>query len=274
MFTILVQKAQSFIDPALSPISAEKRPAKSTLFRSQFRLPDFESPLAEITAELNIPILGKSKNQDQEPGQGNIYAGKLHLSENFLCFSTQASSFQQSASTQTSTVFTGPTHGAGPAGNGFTLPLCAIRKVQRLHSQNALVALSITTWNGLTSSTGEHSTSSHVQRFTLQLAGSQQACDQFCDGLKKGLRNGISQVESLKIVVRDCYSEYMLSGKTLASKDGELVPEIQREPPDTGLGMIHRYPGDPRKLRDRSKLRLWADYLQGLSGLLDLSRRD
>lgn len=33
-------------------------------------------------------------------------------------------------------------------------------------------------------------------------------------------------------------------------------------PPDAGLGMIFRYPGDPKKLRDRAKMRLWAEYLR------------
>lgn len=51
-----------------------------------------------------------------------------------MCFSTQPTSFLQSASTGTSTGFTGQTHGAGPGGNGFTLPLCAIRRVERLNS--------------------------------------------------------------------------------------------------------------------------------------------
>lgn len=33
-------------------------------------------------------------------------------------------------------------------------------------------------------------------------------------------------------------------------------------PPDAGLGMLFRYPGDPKKLRDRAKMRLWAEFLR------------
>lgn len=33
-------------------------------------------------------------------------------------------------------------------------------------------------------------------------------------------------------------------------------------PPDAGLGMLFRYPGDAKKLRDRAKMRLWAEYLR------------
>ena len=49
-----------------------------------------------------------------------------------------------------------------------------------------------------------------------------------------------------------CYSEYLLR------------PEDRKNdsPPDAGLGMLFRYPGDPKKLRDRAKMRLWAEYLR------------
>lgn len=264
----LVQKAQSLIDPSLSPISgsADKRSSKAGLFRHQFRLPDTETPLHEITAELTVPLPYKSSSDNSEKSngcfQGNVYAGKLHLSDNFLCFSTQATSFHSSASLQASSTFTGLTHGAGPAGNGFTLPLCAIRKVERLPTQNALCALAITTWNGNTAGAKEQNYRNDTRRFTLQLAGSRQACDRFCDGLKKGLRSGIKQVENLRIVVGDCYSEYLLSGAEPKSKDATTT-DVKREPPEAGLGMIFKYPGDPRKLRDRSKMRLWGEYFRG-----------
>lgn len=50
----------------------------------------------------------------------------------------------------------------------------------------------------------------------------------------------------------ECYSEYLLR------------PEDKKNanPPDAGLGMLFRYPGDPKKLRDRAKMRLWAEYLR------------
>jgi hypothetical protein len=58
----------------------------------------------------------------------------------------------------------------------------------------------------------------------------------------------------MKKVVSECYSEYLLQGD--GKKNGD--------PPDAGLGMqvAFRYPGDAKKLRDRSKMRLWAEYLR------------
>lgn len=274
MFTInsLVQKAQSLIDPIASLNSKfhDAPPSKAALFRLQFRLPDSQTPLHEITAELSLspPQSAKAsaqalKDKQRLQERGSIYVGKLHLSECFLCFSTQPTTFLPSSSTQASTAFTGQTQGAGPAGNGFTLPLCAIRRVERLHTPNSLFALAITTWNGFTALSGKQGNPSDAQRFTLQLAGSRQGSERFCDGLKRGLRNGVKEVENLKAVIGECYSEYLLSGDNKAQRESAMEASGLKEPPDAGLGMVFRYPGDAKKLREQSKMRLWREYLKG-----------
>ncbi|PYI33252.1 TBC-domain-containing protein [Aspergillus indologenus CBS 114.80] len=262
-WTSFVQKAQSFIDPANFTLptltSSDRNPSKASLFRQQFRLPDSQNPLQEITAELILPIPHTSgdgpRNLDHA---GNRYAGRLHLSERFLCFSTQATSFHPSASLTASTHWAGQTNGTGPSGNGFTIPLCCIRRVERLNSLSHIFSLALTTWNG---ALGKQQPPGFIpQRFTIQLAGSRQACERFCDGLKKGLREGMKEIENLRIVVNDCYSEYLLSGAKGKAQDGDASDV--RQPPDAGLGMIFRYPGDARKLRDRSKMRLWGEYFR------------
>jgi hypothetical protein len=151
--TSFVQRAQSLIDPtqALNLSPSDRNPAKATLFRHQFRLPDSQNPLQEITAELTIsPPVAYTPNatqgeKDRDRDRGYHYVGKLHLSESYLCFSTQPTSFLPTATTSTSSGFTGQTHGAGPGGNGFTLPLCAIRRVERLQSQSYQVSLKTST---------------------------------------------------------------------------------------------------------------------------------
>ena len=266
----LVQKAQNLIDQNVaSPTkSSDTKPSKAQLFRLQFRLPDSQNPLHEITAELSLAQTSRSArngNADNPDlfGRGSNYAGKLHLSESFLCFSTQPTSFLPHASLQSSSAFTGQTNGAGPAGNGFSLPLCAIRRVERLNTPNALFALALTTWNGFTALSGRQGHSSDAQKFTMHLAGSRQSCEKFCDGLKRGLREGIKDVENLKTVTGLCYSEYMLSIPSKSEK-GEVKPtSLDREPPDAGLGMLFKYPGDAKRMRDKSKMRLWGDYFKG-----------
>ncbi|KAI4175367.1 MAG: hypothetical protein LQ343_001742 [Gyalolechia ehrenbergii] len=264
----LVQKAQSLIDPNASPTTkaSDLHPSRAALFRLQFRLPDSQSPLHEITAEFSFASASAARSQAQGDDERSsshdrspAYVGKLHLSESYLCFTTQQTSFHPTASLQASTAFNGQTHGSGPAGNGFTLPLAAIRRVERLQTQNSLFALSITTSNGFIVQTG-NSGSNPVQKFTVQLAGSRQACERFCDILKRGLREATKNAGSLKAIVTQCYSEYLLSEK--GPKSQEKPDTISRGPPDVGLGLLFRYPGDAKKTRDKSKMRLWAEYLR------------
>ncbi|TPX10666.1 uncharacterized protein E0L32_008400 [Thyridium curvatum] len=261
-FSSFVQKAQQLLDPTqgLNLTNSDKNPSKASLFQNQFRLPSSQHPLYEITAELTIPPSNATQG-DKDRDRGYHYAGKLHLSEAYMCFSTTPSSFLASASTSTSSAFTGQTHGGGPSGNGFTFPLSSIRRVERLHTQNFQFSLAITTWNGIAQDSGKDKNKdaskdqkpTREQRITIELAGTRPACERFCDGLKKGLRAGVGNVAKLKAVTAECYSEYLLR------------PEDQKNnanPPDAGLGMVFRYPGDPKKLRDRAKMRLWAEYLR------------
>jgi len=122
-----------------------------------------------------------------------------------------------------------------------------------------MFALAITTWNGIPDVKGKPPSG---QKLTIQLAGSRPLCERFCDGLKKGLREGVKEVENLRTVVRDCYTEYLLSTDGDEKKSGGDEAKTEREHPDTGLGLIFRYPGNARKLRDATKIRLWKEYLR------------
>lgn len=273
MFSSLVQKAHSFIDSnealrdAFST-TTDRSTSKSVLFRHQFRLPDSQNPVDEISAQLilhtpKVTIKNGSGEKEVPQRLSAHYEGRLHLSEGFLCFSTKPSSFHPSSSLSASSIFTGQTHGSGPVGNGFTLPLCTIRRVERLNSNTLQFALSMTTWNGSSETSGTTAEAKLPPRkFTLDLVGSRQACERFCDGLKKGLRQGTKGVSNLRAVSQECYSEYLLATEgTKDTKTQEKDGKKDRTPPDVGLGTIFRYPGDARKLRDKSKMRLWREYL-------------
>lgn len=266
MFSLssLVQKAQALIDPAVPTSSIGDQSARAALFRQQFRLPDSQSPLQDILVELILPAANPAGAHREGPGRGNRYAGRLHLSEGFLCFSTQTTSFLPSAN---GPIGTEPAHGAGPTGNGFTWPLCVFRRVERLHSQNNMFTLGLTPWNGRdhtkSAGGGELGDGGRARRLTVRLAGSRQACERFCDGLKKGLRERVRDLDKMREVVAQCYSEYLMS--TTADRVAQASAQEARksEPPDAGLGMLFRYPGDAKKLRDRSKMRLWSEYFRG-----------
>ncbi|EPE02756.1 gtpase-activating protein gyp2 [Ophiostoma piceae UAMH 11346] len=285
MLSGFVQRAQQLLDPGaaantgtgsgssgapagflagLTSDSTKKNPSKASLFQAQFRLPASQHPLHEITAELTLPPSDKDVvGLVAAPSSNNAafrYAGRLHLSESYLCFSTAPSSFISSASQATASAFTGQTHGEGPSGKGFIFPLCAIRRVERLHTQTTQFCLSLTSWNGMLyegatpPKAGDDSkTHPREQRIIVELAGSRQACERFCDGLKKNLRTAVGHIAKMRKVAGECYSEYLLR------------PEERKTSmslPDAGLGIIFRYPGDAKKLRDRAKMRLWAEYLR------------
>ena len=264
MLSTFVQKAQSLIEQ--SPLSqiADSRPSKAVLFRDQFRLPASQNPLAEVTAELFLPLPHSSASAptsgEKSRDSGNRYLGELHLSESFLCFSTLRTSFLSTASYTSSTSYTGPTQGAGPGGLGFTLPLCSIRRVERLNSHHDKFSLALTTFEAVPRQPMEKAINTPPSRkIVITLDGSRGSCERFCDGLKKGLREGMKEVEILKTVAKTCYSEYFLDPSRIKAKEeGVKGPD----PPDAGLGMVFRYPGDARKLRDRSKMRLWGEYMR------------
>lgn len=233
MLTSLLAKASSLLsEPPTPPPSS--RPTKTVLFRTHFRLPDTQSPLQEITCELTLP-------------SGEHYTGKLYLSESFLCFSPNPPTATSAA--------------AATAGVGFTLPLCAVRRVERLHSRSYMFALAITTWHGVGAGGG----GGKEERITLQFVGMRNACEAFCDRLKKGLRAQMAEVRNLRTLVESCYSEFLLGeGRGGGGGEEEGGKRRERPVPDAGLGLLFKYPGDARKLRDKSKMRLWAEYLRGV----------
>ncbi|KAK9475960.1 rab-GTPase-TBC domain-containing protein [Lipomyces japonicus] len=162
-----------------------------------------------------------------------IYAsGKLILSEAYLVFDA-----------------------VDPKTCTFVVPLVAIRRVERIASKTYLFALMIQTLHGL--------------KFNLQFVGLRSQIEQFCDRLKQNLRANVSDMKLLKKFLTTLYSEYMLSDKSASiSPDGTKRDSI----PEGGLGQLFQYPGDPRKLRDKSKLRLWAEYLRNNGRNLSLVR--
>lgn len=116
----------------------------------------------------------------------------------------------------------------------FIIPLFAIKKVERSSSEAGWFAITITTW--------------HKTKITVSFTGLQAQIEHFCDVFKKGLKEQQSNLKVLRPFLRGCYSEYMLD------------PEKNEIPP-SGMGSQFDFPGNVRKLKDKSKLRLWRDYM-------------
>lgn len=204
------------------------------LFRRDFRLPPSESLMDQCQAEVSIipaetsgQFTGdNSLSSKNLPNDAIFYTGKILLSESFLIF-VSAADPQES----------GP---AVPVGRncGFVLSLVTISKVERLPSNSMIFALSIHLYHGVT--------------IVIQFVGLRSRCEHFCNLLKDNLKSNLPLIKASKGFLSTFYSEYLVSR---LGGIGDLA-----EPP-AGLGKVFGYPGDPKKLRDKSKLRLWYEYI-------------
>ncbi|KAG0002471.1 hypothetical protein BGZ80_007136 [Entomortierella chlamydospora] len=118
----------------------------------------------------------------------------------------------------------------------LALPLYTIRRVERMNPRSAMYALNILTW--------------HQMRVVLRLNGPRTQCEKFCGTLKTNLRLQVKAMRSLKTFLATCFSEALLADR----------PDIAGK--DSGLGWIFEFPGDPKKLKNKSKTKLWLQYFK------------
>ncbi|KNZ72436.1 TBC domain-containing protein [Termitomyces sp. J132] len=234
----------------------------STALRTQFKEPTREQ-LTEIFFSLpSSESLGKiDKSNDQQVEKMDIntvlslsvqgiedsYAGKLYLIAPYLAFASLDRKSMR-----------------------FTIPLSTIRRVERLNARAGIYALSLSTWHG--------------HKIIVQLTSLRTTADLFCsllrDALKIELQRG--QMKLVKPFVKTCYSEALVSDSSSVAdnerEDGSLISEEKENaaPREStyhgGLGLRFKFPGDPKKLREASKIKLWATYLRSHGRNLTLLR--
>ncbi|KAI0369748.1 TBC-domain-containing protein, partial [Pilatotrama ljubarskyi] len=187
----------------------------------------------EINAVLSLGVQGEEDS----------YAGKLYLFPPYLAF---ASLDRKSVK--------------------FTIPLCTIRRVERLNARAGIYALSLSLWHGM--------------KIVIQLTSLRPTADLFCsllrDALKVELQKG--KMKAVKPFVKTCYSELLVANasapenadekegggasKGAASEDGGPSSPAADSMYLGGLGLKFKFPGDPKKLREASKTKLWTNYLR------------
>ncbi|KAF9019049.1 TBC-domain-containing protein [Hymenopellis radicata] len=219
-----------------------KEPTKEQLTEIFFSLPPTPTPAPssngkdsptedvermDINAVLSLGIQGEEDS----------YAGKLYLLAPYLAF---ASLDRKSVR--------------------FTLPLSTVRRVERLNARAGIYALSLALWDG--------------GKIIVQLTSLRPTADLFCsllrDALKIELQRG--QMKAVKGFVKTCYSETLISAASSVAdgerEDGSLISEEKENPEPRestyhgGLGLRFKFPGDPKKLREASKIKLWTTYLR------------
>ncbi|KAI6101134.1 rab-GTPase-TBC domain-containing protein [Pisolithus sp. B1] len=232
-----------------------KEPTKDQLLYAFFSIPDVSSSSSQEghrkdgSNEKSSPPVDFDKMEISavltlgEQGVEDAYAGKLHLIPPYLSFTSLDRKSVR-----------------------FTMPLSTVRRVERLNARAGVYALSLITW--------------HSSKIIVQLTSLRPTADAFCvllrDALKAELQRG--QMKVVKGFVRTCYSETLLSPSLSVTTadtspatergDGDLVSDIKDgqeilEPEyHGGLGLKFKFPGDPRKLREASKIKLWTTYLK------------
>ncbi|KIM44773.1 hypothetical protein M413DRAFT_442734 [Hebeloma cylindrosporum] len=223
-----------------------KEPTKEQLTQIFFSLPaleygdDAEKSGGQDVSKMDInAVLSLGEAEDS-------YAGKLHIMPPYLAFSSLDKKSVR-----------------------FTIPLSTIRRVERLNARAGVYALSLLTWHGM--------------KIIVQLTSLRPTADLFCsllrDALKVELQRG--QMKLVKNFVKTCYSEVLISDPSNAAEnereDGSLISEgkagaSQGISYHGGLGLRFKFPGDPKKLREASKIKLWTTYLKSHGRNLTLLR--
>ncbi|KAJ7066781.1 rab-GTPase-TBC domain-containing protein [Mycena belliarum] len=216
-----------------------KEPTKEQLTQIFFSLPSVgsldgtEKTPAQEVEKMDINAVLSLGVQGEE----DAYAGKLYIMSPYLAF---ASLDRKSVR--------------------FTIPLSTIRRVERLNARAGIYALSLSTWHGA--------------KIIVQLTSLRPTADLFCsllrDALKIELQRG--QMRAVKGFVKTCYSEALVSTTSHVAdnerEDGSLISEEKDDPVPRestyhgGLGLKFKFPGDPKKLREASKIKLWTQYLR------------
>lgn len=100
-----------------------KEPTRPELFTHSFALPDGQVPLNDVPAVMSL----SNPNDDASSQEDEVYAGRLTLTEKFLCFeSLDRRSCKMS------------------------LPLYCVRRVERLNTKRSGVfALAVVVWHGM-----------------------------------------------------------------------------------------------------------------------------
>ncbi|PPQ97559.1 hypothetical protein CVT26_002344 [Gymnopilus dilepis] len=214
-----------------------KEPTKEQLTEIFFSIPSLDSSTSDGSSnhagqpdkmEINA-VLSLGETEDS-------YAGKLHIMPPYLAFSSLDKKSVR-----------------------FTIPLSTIRRVERLNARAGVYALSLLTWHGM--------------KIIVQLTSLRPTADLFCSILREALKVELQrgQMKQVKSFVKTCYSEVLVSDSSNAAdnehEDGSLITDekdgsIQDVSYHGGLGLKFKFPGDAKKLREASKIKLWTTYLR------------
>lgn len=116
------------------------------------------------------------------------------------------------------------------------MPLYTIRRVERLNEPSQAFSIKIVNW--------------HQDHAQFRLNVTKQQYEEFSSRLTANLRKQIKYMKMLKRFLATCPSELVAADKSL-----DDIDKVHG-----GLGLTFGFPGDAKKLKDKSKMKLWKKY--------------
>ncbi|KAI7876665.1 TBC-domain-containing protein [Lichtheimia hyalospora FSU 10163] len=116
------------------------------------------------------------------------------------------------------------------------MPLYTIRRVERLNEPTQAFSIKIVNW--------------HQDHAQFRLNVTKQQYEEFSGRLTANLRKQIKYMKMLKRFLATCPTELVATDKSLDDLDKT----------HGGLGLTFGFPGDAKKLKDKSKMKLWKKY--------------
>ncbi|CCH40812.1 GTPase-activating protein [Wickerhamomyces ciferrii] len=219
-----------------------KKPSKDELFREEFKLPDDETIIDETAAEMLV-VSKEDSNQNNASNNFSSNENQLSNHSNFvfsgkLYLTKHYIVFRDSFDRKSCVI---------------VLNLSTVKKVERIPSRAYVFALSIVTNCDI--------------KLLIQFIGIRSRSEEFSYKLKTCLRDNVSNTKKIDPFLESLYSEFIVK-KNEPGADKSAIHS-----PDGGLGQLFKYPGDPKKLRDKSKLRLWYDYFRRYGRNLSIARQ-
>ncbi|GAN11449.1 TBC-domain-containing protein [Mucor ambiguus] len=128
------------------------------------------------------------------------------------------------------------------------MPLYTVRRVEKLADKPDAFPIKIVNW--------------HQSESVYYLNVNTKEYDEFSATLTTNLRNQIKHMRMMKQFLTTCASEAVISDKTY--EEMSAIPG--------GLGLQFEFPGDPRKLKEKSKMKLWKKYFNEYGRNLTISK--
>lgn len=214
-----------------------RRRTPDELLRERFNLPEPEGIVAKVTARVKLVPLGINALNVHSSDFEDFISGKLWLSESFLMFESYIN----------------------PRDLTFALPLSTVRRVERIPSNSTYHVLKIALIQDL--------------QIVVEIDEIFSTNDDFCSQLSSNLCNQVPLSRTLRQITRTFYSEYLVES-AIRRRKGQSRAEVRAalSVPAGGLGREFGYPGDAKLSHERSRMRLWLEYLNSHGRNLGLVR--